>query len=235
MRPQRRGFGMLIAVALMSSCSGARSFENLMDIGACDPKSTEFTLEIDNPFFPLLPGQRTVLEGEAAGGTELVQITVLDEIESVAGVDTRVVEEHESLDGRLVEISRNYFAQTVDGTVCYFGEEVDIYDDGGNVTSHGGAWRADGTTNIPGIFMPADLEVGQAFQQEIAPGIAEDQAKTVALDEATEVPAGTYGDTATMLDRNPLDGSQDEKVYASGIGLIVDGPARLVEFQPGEG
>ncbi|HVF08309.1 MAG TPA: hypothetical protein VNC60_07020 [Actinomycetota bacterium] len=122
MRPRRHGFEVLIALSVMSSsCSHAGSFENLMDIGACDPDATEFTLEIDNPFFPLLPGQRTVLEGEAAGGTELVRITVLDEVESVAGVDTRVVEEHESLDGRVVEISRNYFAQTVGGTVCYLG------------------------------------------------------------------------------------------------------------------
>jgi hypothetical protein len=83
--------------------------------------------------------------------------------------------------------------------------------------------------------MPAHLEIDQAFQQEIAPGIAEDQAKVVGLGEVTEVPAGTYEDTATLLDRNPLDGSQDEKVYASGVGLIVDGPTRMTEFTPGSG
>ena len=83
--------------------------------------------------------------------------------------------------------------------------------------------------------MPADLEIDQAFQQEIAPGVAEDQAKVVALADVTEVPAGTYEDTATLLDRNPLDDSQDEKVYASGIGLIVDGPTRMTAFMPGSG
>jgi hypothetical protein len=222
-----------LSVVVTISCSRSGGFDNLMDIGVCDPGSAEFTLEIDNPFFPLVPGTRTVLEGEGASGNELVRITVLDEMESVAGVDTRVVEEYEAIDGRVVEVSRNYFAQTSDGTVCYFGEDVDIYDVDGNVSSHGGAWRADGETNIPGIFMPADLEIDQAFQQEIAPGIAEDQAKVVALGEVTEVPAGTYEETATLQDRNPLDGSQDEKVYASGIGLIVDGPVRMTEFTSG--
>jgi hypothetical protein len=234
---RRKRFVALVAAGLSGfltiSCSRSGGFDNLMSIGVCDPGSAEFTLEIDNPFFPLVPGTRTVLEGEGASGNELVRISVLDEVESVAGVETRVVEEYESIDGQVVEISRNYFSQTSDGTVCYFGEDVDIYDSEGNVSSHGGAWRADGDANIPGIFMPAELAIDQAFQQEIAPGIAEDQAKVVALGEVTEVPAGTYEDTATLQDRNPLDGSQDEKVYASGVGLIVDGPTRMTEFTPG--
>jgi hypothetical protein len=236
-RSRRKRLEALVAAGLTGvlviSCSRQGSFENLMEIGICDPDSAEFTLEIDNPFFPLAPGTQTVLEGETASGNELVRISVLDEVEVVAGVETRVVEEYEAIDGRVVEVSRNYFAQTSDGTVCYFGEDVDIYDADGNVSSHGGAWRADGNTNIPGIFMPADLAIDQAFQQEIAPGIAEDQAKVVSLGEVTEVPAGTYEDTATLQDRNPLDGSQDEKVYASGVGLIVDGPVRMTEFTRG--
>jgi hypothetical protein len=78
--------------------------------------------------------------------------------------------------------------------------------------------------------MPTTLEVGLAFQQEVAPGIAEDQAKVIALGEATEVPAGTFEETATMRDGSPLDGSSGEKVYARGIGLIVDGAARLTRY-----
>jgi hypothetical protein len=44
------------------------------------------------------------------------------------------------------------------------------------------------------------------------------------------VPAGTFEDTATLRDGSPLDGSSGEKVYARGIGLIVDGPARLTGY-----
>jgi hypothetical protein len=223
---------LVVAAVASTSCSRAEPFEDLMNLGVCDPSSAGFTLEIDNPFLPLPPGQRIVLESEDAN--ELVRITVLDEVEVVAGVETRVVEEYEEVGGRLAEISRNFFAQTRNGTVCYFGEDVDIFDEEGNVSSHGGAWRADGEERVPGIFMPAELEIGQAFQQEIAPGVAEDQSKVVALGQETEVPAGTYVDTATLLDRNPLDGGEDEKVYASGIGLIVDGPTRMTSFTPGD-
>lgn len=232
-----RGYGLhawgavaLIALLLVSCRSGVGSFDNLMDIGACDPNTATFTREIDNPFFPLPVGRQILLEGDESGTDLLVRITVLDEVETVAGVKTRVVEEYEAKDGRVVEISRNFFAQTKEGTVCYFGEDVDNYDADGNVTSNAGAWRADGETFRPGIFMPASLAVGQAFQQEIAPGIAEDQAKVIALGESTDVPAGSYGDTATLLDRNPLDGGEDTKVYARGIGLIVDEAAQMTSY-----
>jgi hypothetical protein len=227
--PRVRRILVTTAASVMASC-GFEGYESLADTGACDPASTTFAVDVDNPFFPLPVGHRVVLEGEEGGGHLLVQITSLDETETVAGVETRVVEEYEAKKGQVVEISRNFFAQAEDGTVCYFGEDVDIYDGDGNVTSHSGAWRAGEGENQPGVFMPTTLEVGLAFQQEVAPGIAEDQAKVIALGEATEVPAGTFEETATMRDGSPLDGSSGEKVYARGIGLIVDGAARLTRY-----
>jgi hypothetical protein len=226
--------GSVAALLIMFACGNATApFEDLMGIDVCDPSSQTFTTEIDNPFFPLPVGQRLVLKANGFFTEELVRITVLPEPETVAGVETRVVEEYEAKDGRVVEISRNYFAQTAEGYVCYFGEEVDIYDSEGIVASHLGAWRADGERNIPGIFMPPHPRVGQAFQQEIAPGIAEDEAMVTGLNESIEVPAGTFDDTVTILDRNPLDGSSGEKVYAKGIGLIVDAGAKLERFEAG--
>jgi hypothetical protein len=220
----------VLATGMLLSACRPGSFEDLMDLSVCDPGTAIFTTEIDNPFFPLPVGQQVVLEGVEYGQQLLVRITVLDETETVAGVQTRVVEEYEAKGGQVIERSRNYFAQAQDGTVCYFGEEVDIFGADGEVASHAGAWRAGEDGNLPGIFMPPSLQVGQAFQQEIAPGIAEDQAKVISLGDPTEVPAGTFTDTATLLDRNPLDGSQGTKVYAEGIGLIVDGPAEMTSY-----
>ena len=164
-----------------------------------------------------------VLEGEEGSTHLLVRITSLDETETVAGVETGVAEEFESKDGTVVEISRNFFAQATDGTVCYFGEDVDIFDSGGDVTSTPASGGRGRVRINPGIFMPPSLEVGVAFQQEIAPAIAEDQARVVAIGESTDVPAGTFDDTVTMEDGSPLDGGTGTKVYARGIGPIVDG------------
>jgi hypothetical protein len=220
----------VIACVLFSASCGFEGYDDLASPRACDPDATTFTVDIDNPFFPLPVGQQVVLEGEEGGQHLLVRITALDEIETVVGVRTRVIEEYEAKDGRVVEVSRNFFAQAQDGTVCYFGENVDMYDGAGNVTSHSGSWRAGVDANRPGIFMLPSLEVGIAFQQEIAPGIAEDQAQVIAVGERTEVPAGTFEDTATLRDGSPLDGGTGDKIYARGIGLIVDGPARLTRY-----
>ena len=230
MAASRVGLTHVIACAFFAASCGFEGYDDLASTRACDPDATTFSVAIDNPFFPLPVGQQVVLEGEEDGQHLLVRITALDEIETVVGVRTRVIEEYEAKDGRVVEVSRNFFAQAQDGTVCYFGENVDIYDGAGNVTSHSGSWRAGVDANRPGIFMLPSLEVGIAFQQEIAPGIAEDQSQVIAVGERTEVPAGTFEDTATLRDGSPLDGGTGDKIYARGIGLIVDGPARLTRY-----
>ena len=142
-----------------------------LDIGICDPAAGPFSLQITNPYFPFPSGSVSVLKGVEDGTKLRLRITVLDETEVVAGVTTRVVEEKEWEDGQVIEISRNFFVQAPDGTVCYYGEDVDIYENG-QVVSHEGAWRAGEGDNRPGIIMPANPAVGMTYAQEVAPGIS---------------------------------------------------------------
>jgi hypothetical protein len=44
------------------------------------------------------------------------------------------------------------------------------------------------------------------------------------------VAAGSFADTITVRDFNPLDGSRSTKVYARNIGLILDGPLELISY-----
>jgi len=205
--------------------------ETNTSITVCDPDTGVFSLTIDNGFFPLVVGDELVLEGEDDEGTFLeIIITVLDETEVVAGVTTRVVEEAEFEDGEMVEVSRNFYAQAQDGTVCYFGEDVDDFEDG-MLVGHGGAWRAGEDGNLPGIIMPGNPTVGMVYSQEVAPGVAEDQAEILLFGETIDVPAGEFSDTLTTLDCNPQEnGATDEKVYIRGIGLAIDEDAELVSF-----
>jgi hypothetical protein len=201
--------------------------DNRLDISICAPDAGPFSATIDHPFFFLPVGTQWILEGEEEDDEgELVQIRVeitsLDETEVVVGVTTRVVEEREFEDGELIEVSRNFFVRAPDGTVCYYGEDVDDYEDG-EIVGHEGAWRAGEGENRPGIQMPANPMVGQVFQQEAAPGIAEDEAEIVAMGETVEVPFGTFSDTIRLLETNPLEGGPgDEKVYARDVGLLID-------------
>jgi hypothetical protein len=222
-----RTIGWALGLALLcAGCGqddeGAAACDTLASMEAiCALDRGPFSLTIDNPFFPLPVGKTTLLEGTEAGALLTVEITVLDETEVVEGVTTRVVQERETEDGELVEISRNFFAQAPDGTVCYFGEDVDIYE-GGAVVAHDGAWRAGGE-NRPGIIMPASPEPGMSYAQEIAPGLAEDHADHIAEGEEIQLPGGTFTDTIRTREWTPLEPNDTSlKSYARGIGMIVD-------------
>jgi len=92
-----------------------------------------------NRFFILEPGHQLVLESRR----EKVVITVLEQTKKIGSVETRVIEEREEKNGKLVEVSRNFFAICREhGDIFYFGEEVDDYKDG-KIVAHSGAWRAD--------------------------------------------------------------------------------------------
>jgi len=175
-----------------------------------------------NPYFILEPGHQLVLEGDG----EKVQITVLNETKTVDGVITRVVEEKEWKDGKLHEISRNYFAmceQTKD--VFYFGEDVDYYKDG-KVVRHDGSWLAGTGGNRAGLIMPGTPKVGMKYYQEIAPGVAMDRAEIVSLDETCKTPAGTFSNCMKVKESTPLEFWsllwREHKMYAPGIGLVQD-------------
>jgi hypothetical protein len=213
----------------------------------CDPTINQFTTDVNNSFFPLEAGQQWVLVGKEGPDDLGLRITVLNGTErfyrrrddGVPTVETVRMEEteweDEDADGVIdagefvIETSINYFAQTQDGTVCYFGEDVNIFLPEGGV-SHEGAWRADASGNAPGIFMPANPQEGMTFQQESAPGVAEDTATIIAVGRTVTTPAGTFTDTITVRDFNPLDGSRGRKSYARNVGLIHDGPLLLSSF-----
>ncbi|MFO1463253.1 MAG: hypothetical protein U1F66_05715 [bacterium] len=198
-----------------------------LGLQVCDPGKTTFSLQIDNGFFPLVVNTKSVLE--TPDGVSRVEIAVLNETEAVGGVTTRVVQETHSESGVIVEISRNFFAQAADGTVCYFGEAVDNIENG-QVINHNGSWRADASGNAPGIIMPAKPSLGDIYSQEQAPGVAEDQATIQSLGDSIQVPAGSFTDTVTTEDCNRLDGTMDRKVYARGVGLVFDSDAELISF-----
>lgn len=188
-----------------------------------------FTLDPENDYFPIGVGSRWVFEGQEDGVSKRLEITVLNEIEVVGGVRTRVIQEREWADGELFEDARNFFTIARDETACYFGEKVDFYEDG-KIVSHQGTWRADAPGNKPGIIMPAEPALGQKFQMEHAPKVAEDQGTIVAVGKTVRVPAGRFTRTIRVKEVNPLDGDIGFKWFVKDVGFIGDGPFELVRY-----
>jgi len=232
LRPILTMLGSFAALGTLTSCKIATSPDfgslQMLDIAMCAADQGGFSATSTNPYFPFQVGSQWIYDGEESGVAIHLEITALDQQETVGGVATQVIQERETANGVLTEVSRNFFAQTSDGTVCYFGESVDIYDSNGNVT-HEGSWRGDDPGNAPGIIMPASPKPGMKFQFESAPGIAEDQGSIVGSGPE-EVPAGRFTETIRIRELNPLDGGKDLKSYAAGVGLIVDGTLRLTSY-----
>jgi len=190
------------------------------------PSKADLTSSGSNPYFILQPGYCLTLRSD----TGKLVVTVLNETRKVDGVECRVVEERESDNGKLVEVSRNYFAiSRKDNTVYYFGEDVDVYDKTGTkVQSHEGTWLAGVRGNKPGIIMPGNPKVGDKYYQEVAPKVAMDRAEIVSLTETLKVPAGTMTNVLKTLETSSIESGKEYKYYAKGIGLIKDADMLLV-------
>jgi hypothetical protein len=190
-------------------------------------ESSEWASAGRNPYFILEPGYTLVLEA----GTERLVVTVLNDTKVVDQVTTRVVEERETKDGQLVEVSRNYFAMsTRTNAVFYFGEDVDMYKNG-KVVDHEGSWLAGEKGARFGLMMPGLPLVKARYYQEIAPLVAMDRAEIISLTERLQTPAGTFTNVLKTVETSQIEsGPGEAKYYAAGIGLLQDGSMKLVRY-----
>jgi len=179
-----------------------------------------------NRFFSLEPGYQLILESSS----EKVVITVLEQTKKIGNVKTRVIEEREEKNGKLAEVSRNFFAICKEhGDVFYFGEEVDDYKDG-KIVAHSGAWRADEANSKAGIIMPGTILLGARHYQEIAPN-AMDRAEIIRDDVTMKTPAGTFRNCIRVEETSGLDPDEKcYKTYAPGVGLIQDEDLLLTRY-----
>ncbi len=202
-----------------------RDLEVWADAFAVEPSELRSTGR--NPYFILEPGYQLVL----ADGNDTLVVTVLDQTRIVGGIETRVVEERETENGTLVEISRNFFAVSArTNDVYYFGEDVDIYRDG-VIASHEGRWLAGADSARFGLMMPGQPLVGARYYQEIAPGVAMDRARIMSTAGLLTTPAGAFRHVLQTEETTPLEtGEREFKFYAPGVGLIRDGSLTLVRF-----
>jgi hypothetical protein len=147
-------------------------------------------------------------------------------------VVARVVEERETLDGELSEISRNYFANCWPSRdVYYFGEDVDIYKNG-RVHAHEGAWRHGSNNAHFGLMMPGTPVVGMRHYQELAPKVAMDRVEIVSISARSTTPAGVFDNCLKARETTPLETfARETKVYARGIGIVEDGSLKLVSHK----
>lgn len=183
-----------------------------------DPK--DYTTTIDNPMFPLPVGAKWVYDAP----DEIITVTVLAETYTTAtGVECLVV--HDAVtdkEGVLIEDTRDWYAQDLDGNVWYFGEETAEYVNGKKANTRG-SWEAGVDGALPGIIAHATTpKVGTEYRQEYYRCEAEDMGAIIAVGESVTVPAGTYDDCIRVRDFSPLDPRANEhKLFCPGAGVVL--------------
>jgi hypothetical protein len=187
-----------------------------------------YTARVDHPLVPLAWVRRTGFRGRDGDTKTRVVTRVLKRKRRVAGVRVTIVDVREFEDGELVEHTEDYYAQDRRGRVWYFGERVNDLENG-RVVGHEGQWYAGKNGAKPGLFMPAKPRVGKVFEQERAPGVAEDRSRIVARDVEVTTPAGSFDQCIKTQDFAPLDKSTEFKFYCAGVGLVreMDRDSRL--------
>lgn len=226
---------MLAAAVPMTGALAQDGFTDEFPISSC-----RFEPWGNNAFFKLIPNRQLYLSNAncadcvAEEGLVELWITVLPETRRIKfehngkrmAVRARVVEEYETVDGEVEEISHNFFANCSPmNDVYYFGE--DVFDGDGEPLPD--AWLAGRHGARPGIIMPDRAYLlGSRYYQEIAEN-AQDRAEHTSMGFEVVVPAGVFQNCVEIIETSPLEpGHESPKTYCPNIGMVRDGDLELV-------
>lgn len=177
---------------------------------------------IDNPLFPISALESALLMGTVDDLPFRVEVTLLPDTKPIEWngqtVDTLVSQYTAYLDGRIMEVALDWYAQADDGSVWYFGEDVFNYEDGVVVDTHG-TWIA-GADRPAGMIMPADPRVGDVYRPENLPGAVFEEVTVTATAVTVDGPLGPI-DNAIVVTELHDDGTLEDKTFAPGYGEFL--------------
>jgi hypothetical protein len=194
---------------------------------AQSPPTFSNPTKINNPYFPVSKERLGIALGVEDGLSFRTETTLLPGTKTITWdggtVKTRIQQYVAYLDGDIIEVAYDWYAQADDGTVWYFGEDVFNYEDG-VVVNTDGTWIAEPGAAPPGIIMPGKPFVGQVFNPENYFPIVWEEDTIKSLTHSENTPKGPIND-AMYIDEKLLDGSWGTKTYAKGFGeLRATGP-----------
>jgi hypothetical protein len=199
--------GPLLAACGTASAPSPPTGVDRLVIPAPSPDPADFVDGVDNPWFPLTPGERRVYDVAGIDGNHTLVVTV-EQGPEVAGVPT-TARVHTERGQRTVD----WYAQDDEGNVWWFGRQ--------------GEWRAGIDGAEAGLAMAATPRVGDGYRMAYAEGVVEDRATVESVAD----------DLVTVVVRSPLrPGTSSERDYRRGVGLqseqVVAGAYRVVRLRP---
>ena len=186
--------------------------------GPPTPKASHFGKQsslITNTWFPLARGSVYIYDGQKDGKLARDVMTVTRRTKNIAGIRAAVVSDRLLLNGVLAERTTDWYAQD-------------------KVTSTEGSFLNGRDGANGGIFMPANPQVGQSFQQESFKGQAEDHFRILDLAATISTPAVSSNNAMLTEETTPLEpGIVDHKYYVQGIGTVKE--QQVAGAPPGQG
>jgi hypothetical protein len=234
----RSAFALTVALVAAAGCGGKSSQPTTQTTGAgttaaatslpqgskpfkIDP--SEFTTEIDHPYWPMKPGSRWIFhETDAEGAKRKVVVTVTNDTKTIIGIDARVVHDQVTEDGQVTEDTYDWYAQDNEGSLWYLGEDTKEFQNGKLKTTEG-SWEAGVDGAEPGIILPAHPEPGMWYREEYYAGQAEDGAEILSVNAHAKVPYGAFDNVLQTRNFTPLEPNLvEEKFYAEGVGPVLE-------------
>jgi hypothetical protein len=180
---------------------------------------------VTNPLFPISDLHSALLLGNDEADLLRIETTLLPEpkVVTIDGeqVNTLVSQFVEYIDGRIAEVALDWYAQDDDGAVWYFGEDVFNYEDG-EVANTDGSWQA-GEDGPPGMIMPADPQVGDAYRPENIPGLVFEEVVVTDVGVIVAGPRGNVDGAIIGRENHPAEGVYEDKTFAPGYGEFHSG------------
>jgi hypothetical protein len=213
--------GAAIAICLAGAPPAAAQLPQGDEPVQLDPAT--FSTRIDNPYWPMRPGTRWIYRETAPDGSrQKVVVRVTQRTRLIAnGITARVVRDTVTERGRLVEDTRDWYAQDAAGTIWYLGERTTEYEHGKPASTEG-SFEAGVDGAQPGVVMPAHPAPGMTYRQEHYAGHAEDHASILRLGEQVLVAAGHFDHVLLTREVNPLEPRALEyKLFARGVGPVL--------------
>jgi hypothetical protein len=175
---------------------------------AIDPAN--FVANVDNPYLEYKPGTGFHFAGVRGTTPQTDDAVVLHKHKWILGIRCTIVKDTVSEHGRAVERTFDWYAQDRYGNVWYMGENS-LERQNGRLVRASDSWESGVDGGKPGIIMPGQPRVGEAYRQEYyPPGHALDEARVVSVRPLV------------TLERSPLEPQTEKKYYVRGVGEVKE-------------
>jgi hypothetical protein len=166
------------------------------------PQADDFVRSVTNPWFPLVPGTRSVYVVNDLDGRHRLVVTVTPG-PVVAGVRTTA-----RVSTQRGRSTTDWYAQDRRGNVWWFGRA--------------GEWRAGTAGAEAGLAMPRDPRVGDGWAMGYADGADVEVATVVTRSADLAVPEGDHSGVLLLDVVSPATGVDRDVFYATGVGLLQE-------------